>query len=1156
MGYTGAGGRMIDQRAARGVWGAVERSLKKCVSLGTASRAIRALVFAAVCAVATLCHAQYSSNLNGTITDPNGAEVPNAAVVLTSLDSGTVYKAMTGSSGLYQFSNLGPGSYRIDVTDSGFAPASLTFRLTNNETSTQDARLALAGTSATVNVTEGMVGINTSETRTQLTLSQQELTALPSQSRGVYNLTTLAPGVTGITGDTPGGTPPDNFAIGLNTVNISANGRPAGTNNFLLDGISLLSTSSQGAIDLTPNPDAVREVAVETQSYNVDQGSASSIGVNITTRGGTNQFHGDADLTYSSNGLTARQYLQPVGTETPFHRNYFGGSFGGPVWKDRTFLFGGFQIKRSVNGSVQATSYNIPDELVAWAHTQYPNSRWAANLLPYKVDPKRFIISSVVTAGDPTLFGPTSANGATGCNSVATDFIPCDLPVKQNGVSEQTPYFNGEQFNVRLDHYIRPNNDRVTLDFYRFTQQSQYLAVSRPAFGDNLTPSQAYYASGSYNHIFSPSLINDARFGFLRFNQNGGVNTPSDTSPNGGAVFLPNYAATVFNLYFSQNKLAGPQVVKEHQYRGRDLVTWSKGVHNLQFGFEAAKKDYFQDSSGFYAQPFTSGNWTDPFRFFQGGSPDFGQVYYGIGGNGQLQPQLYGAQAMYYAFTFHDEYRIKPNLLLTYGIRYDNYGNPSPYGNGSLPFVQGFLGAGASSFAGGIDNLTTRAVSHAYSSSKNYVQPRLGFNWAPTADRKMTIRGGAGLYLDEISLGTVTVNLPTNSPNRLTVTQGAVGLGPLPQPYGLVADYKNAPYGFQYPTINVKGVDSRGGVIVADPNNPATTTVLQTDVNALGQGIPFPKTVNYSLGIEQEIVNNLVAGVTFLGGHSYDQLYEANYNALAGGLQATTEFGQIKYTRAGAISNYEALVASIRHRISTLQYQASYTWGHTLDTATGGSPFPSDAGSSNYFENPYDVNGHYSNAAIDIRSRFTFSGVYEVPRYFTSGWKNLLTSGWTVASVVVAQSGAPFSVYASTPYNGTLNGGGVGVPDLGPNAVHYVGRAFSRSQFRSYTPAVFTSDDFTAPAAGTNGNAPRDQFFEPGYFSMDLSAGKKIDLPWFGQEKSNLTLLADLLNSLNRTNLGPVTGNNDNQLGTGSLFLKSNSAYRPRTLQLEARFQF
>ncbi|HEY3989912.1 MAG TPA: carboxypeptidase-like regulatory domain-containing protein [Acidobacteriaceae bacterium] len=1096
----------------------------------------------------TVARAQYSSNLNGTITDPNGAAVPNATVVLKSVDSGTVYKGSTTSTGLYHFSNLGPGTYELDVTQSGFASSHLTFHLTDNETQTQDARLRLAGTATTVNVTENPVGINTSETRTQITLSQQELTVLPSQARGVYNLTTLAPGVTGITGDTAASTPPDNFAIGFNTVNISANGRPAGTNNFLLDGISLLSTSTQGAIDLTPNPDAISEVAVETQSYGVDQGSASSIGVNITTRGGSNQFHGDADFTYSGNSLTARQYLQPVGTETPFHRNYFGGSLGGPIRKDRTFIFGGFQIKRSVDGSVQATSYNIPDELVAWAHGAFPASRWASNLLPYKVDPNRFIISNVVTAGDPSLFGST-------CNTAATYFIPCDLPVQQNGVSEQTPYFNGEQFNVRLDHYVRPNNDRVTLDFYRFTQQSQYLAVSRPAFGDNFTPSQAYYASGSYNHIFSPNLINDARFGFLRFNENTGVNTPSDTSPNGGLVFLPNYAGVVFNLYFAQNKLFGPQLVKEHQYRGRDLVTWTRGAHNFQFGFEVAKKDYFNDSSGVYDQPFTDANWTDPFRFFQGGSPDFGQVYYGIGGNGQLQPQLYGAQAMYYAFTFHDEYRIKPNLLLTYGLRYDNYGNPSPYGNGALPFVQGFLGTGATSFEDGINNLSTRLVSNGYSGSKNYVQPRLGFNWAPTADRKTTIRGGAGLYLDEISLGTVTVNLPTNSPSRLTVTQGAVGLGPLPSPYGLVADYQTPPYGYQYPTINVKGVDSRGGVIVADPNNPSSTTVLQTDVNALQDGIAFPKTVNFSLGMEQELANNLVAGVTFLGGHSYDQLYEANYNSLPGGLQGTKEFGQIKYTRAGAISNYEALVATIRHRISSLQYQASFTWGHTLDTATGSAPFAGDPGSSNYFESPYDVNGHYSNAAIDVRDRFTFSGVYQVPHYFTSGWMNQVSSGWTVAGVAVAQSGTPFSVYASTPYNGASLSGGVGIPDLGPNAVNYVGKAFSRSQYRTYTPAVLTSDDFAAPATGTNGNAPRDQFFNPGYFSLDLNVGKKIDLPWFGKETSNLTLLADLLNSLNRTNLGPVTNGNDNELGAG-LFLKSNTAYRPRTLQLEARFQF
>jgi hypothetical protein len=347
-----------------------------------------------------LALAQFSGSVQGTVTDSTGAVVPGASLKLTAAEIGVSYSEQSDTSGTYHFSDLRPGEYVLHVERGGFSSADVHFAITTSDVDTENIVLRPGSTNVEVTVNANPEGVSPSETRVQTTLDSQEISRLPVLGRGIYNLVQTAPGVTGLQGDTTGVTPPDNFTIGTASVNASSSGRPTLSNNFLIDGISLLSSSSTGQFDLTPNPDSIQEVSFQTLTFNIDQGQTSALTANFTTKSGTNQFHGDVDWTYSSRAFRAHQYLEDLTNPLSFRRSYWGASVGGPIIKDRTFFFGSAQIKRAIEGSTGNDSWVIPTELVSFMHQQFPNSNPAAILAQFPVD----ILATPTTSSVPAMF--------------------------------------------------------------------------------------------------------------------------------------------------------------------------------------------------------------------------------------------------------------------------------------------------------------------------------------------------------------------------------------------------------------------------------------------------------------------------------------------------------------------------------------------------------------------------------------------------------------------------------------------------------------------------------------------------------------------------------------------------------------------------------
>jgi hypothetical protein len=619
---------------------------------------------------------------------------------------------------------------------------------------------------------------------------------------------------------------------------------------------------------------------------------------------------------------------------------------------------------------------------------------------------------------------------------------------------------------------------------------------------------------------------------------------PYTTFPNLGLAFGPAF----YCFFCAELGPYGPAINKEHHYNFRDLLTLSHGRHNITFGLEALHQDYYTDNSGNYARPYNV-FFNSIFDLLQDASPS-SAAYYTVGLNSKYQPQIYGAQETAFAATFYDQWKVRSNLLLSFGGRFDVYGNPYDYGNQALPYAALFAKSAAPA---DIANISSKIVSNAYGSRPYYFQPRVGFNWTPTrSDSKLSIRGGFGLYLDAVNLSYVTVNLPTNSPGRLTINYPAPAIGPAPSPFGQLSMDKTPPYGRTYPVVNVVGVDDRGGVLAVD--STGKQFVFPAGQNGFARDLKPQKTALFSLGFEQEFPLKLVGGVTYSGSASWDQVLGGDYNALANGASVTPEFGQINYGVNAGEANYNGLIAVLRQRISTFQWQTSYTWAHSLNDPLGIGALATGT----YVNGPYDLKNQYSSSPYDVRNRLTFSGIYRVPDLYKNGWKNLAASGWELDAIVIAQGGNPYPVTTSGPTDGSSNADGrKGLPNLLNPAVAHHG--FSRGQYRETVDGkggIFAntgsgSPYFAQPASGTLGNSPYDGFIGPGYQSFDLAAGKAISLPWLGGEKSTFLFRTEFINAFNRFNPGPV----DSQLGD-PYFGQSTTAYNPRILQFGARLQF
>lgn len=1108
--------------------------------------------FALLFSAALSGFAQFTGAVQGTVQDKSGSGIATATVTLTNVGNKVTQTATPNATGVYRFPSLAPGDYQIVGTATGFSSTKTTFTL--NTAETRDVPLALSvGTVDTqVEVTAQQPLLDTSDTRNQLTLNTSAFEELPLAARNPLALITLAPGVTGLGVGTQTNFNPDNF------VDASANGRGQNGNQYIVDGLDVTSSIRPGVVNLTPNADTVQDAAVQTNTYAVDYGRASSIQTVMTTKSGNDTIHGFASEYYTYQGLSARgEYGPAKGTRVaPYHTNNLSFGLGGPIIpRHQFFFFAGYEpyLSLASNGTSNRT-FEDP-AFVAFANASRPQSPEVALLNKYK--PSNLTFTSVQSTA-AQLYG-------SACGTPATNNIPCGTPVIDNGNFNSSSYNNAKQYSLRLDKYF--SKDRVYGLVYRNTINSGGPSP-RPAFA---TTNKFYVIStqGSETHTFSSNLINEAYIGFNRI---------EGISPATGDFTVPVVNVTGLGTNFGSGFALGDFI--QHSYHWRDVLTFVHGTHSIKGGYEGFHGDDVALFAGAYAQPnFQFNSLIDLINdnpFAEGGLS-----YDPL--TGKPKANNYGyAQTTAGAFV-EDTWKASKKLTINYGVRYDNFGNayPSLAGTGLSNL---YLGSG-STFAQQVTGAVMKTQSHVFPKSMNYVfSPRAGFAFSPEDNSKILIHGGIGLFHDYFTLGNSENGLSGNPPGfaRPTFFNNGSTAAPI-FGYGTQNTY---PFGYPYPAFKGQPLDAKGGIAGA-----------QIGVSGVASDLKSPFTINFNVAMDRQITPGFVVSLGYAGSHSGNLIagggntgatsYGNDINAFSGDLiqhincsiipaagtnpassscsgvqtRLNTSFGNITYAYNTSLANYHGLIASGRGRFARGGFvTASYTWGHALDN-WGNYPIA----------NPTDQ--FYAHSPNDVRHRVSVGASYELPgNNLSNGLERRVLGGWTAAGIAILQTGTPFTVFTGGAFKAQLIN--VNLPATANNLMFAPGsgdfnadgnnndypsvtsyqQSHKRADYRagrgifaSCAGGVLPCGNFALPAIGTMGNEKPNQFRNPGYANYDFTLKKVTTI----KERLNLELRLDTFNIFNRVNYQGV----DTNLQDGG-FGQSGGTNPQRNMLLGARINF
>jgi hypothetical protein len=837
------------------------------------------------------------------------------------------------ASGLYRFTNLGPGEYEISSSAKGFQIAKAQFTLTAGENRDVSFVLTVGSNTTNIIVTSQAPLLDTGDSREELTLNQPTLDNLPLATRNPDSLVGLTPGVTGIQAPTTTFNPET-------TNHFSSAGKGGNANTFIVDGLDVDSDIGEGVNNLTPNVDSLSEVTVQTNTYNVDYGESSSIETLMSSKAGTAEYHGFASGYYTSQALEARgEYGVPQPTPlTALHTTNLSGGVGGPIIPNKRFFFFATlepyysstpNPTTTLSGALAPNSGTLQYEdtaFVAFAQQVRPNTLETSMLSKYPVGNVTF--QSALTAQQ--VFGAQNTIANTGCNTPSTDNIPCSTPVFDSGIfNAPTPQTN-YQYSGRVDKEF--DKDRLYGTLFRNTQATQ-TPSPRPAF---LIHSNFYTIAiqGNETHTFSAHLLNEAFVGYNRI---------EGYTPDKGLFTVPVVNVTNLGVGFGSPNPYEDYI--QHGVRWRDVVTYLRGHHDFKFGYEGWHGNDLAYFAGRYSQPIFA--YTNIINLindnpFTEANIAFNPI------TGQPFPDNYGFAKSSGSGFAEDEWKVTHRLTVNYGIRYDNFGNAYP-ALGQTVLANFHPAANSSSFAQSIANGAFTQQSHTFANDLNWIfSPRGGFAYDLHGKGDWVLRGGFGLYRDEFTLGNQENGLIANPPGPVRPTFKNDGSTP-PPVFGFATS--NAyPFGFPYPAFVGAPLDAKGGRVGGG------FTTIGIDPN-----LTLPRVLNYTLTLEHSLTKSLIASLGYQGSHSGNLItngdnlaahtYVNDVNDFAGDLlqhpsfagpgaykgtgtqsRLNTSFAAIAYATNGPTANYNAVIAAVKGRFTRRGFvAASYTYSKAMD---------------------------------------------------------------------------------------------------------------------------------------------------------------------------------------------------------------------------------
>jgi hypothetical protein len=1009
------------------------------------------------------------STLSGTVLDPSGAVIASASVSATHLETGIARTTAAKSDGAYAIPNLKPGQYKVEVVAKGFQTAILpNILLTVGAEQQLNITLHVGQTSESIQVTEVESGVQLASSELSAVVDSRTVRELPLNGRDWTQLATLQPGVTSVREqqDFTNGAQRGNRGFGAQL--IISGGRPT-ENNYRIDGISMNDYSNAGpgsVVGGNLGVDAIQEFSVLTGNYSAEYGRTAGGVINGTTRSGTNHFHGSVYEFLRNSALDAKNYFD-TSSAPPFKRNQFGGSFGGPILKDRTFFFADYEGLRQ---SLGATHVNTVPSLSA-RQGQLCSPPNCATTTMVAVNPA---ITKFLG------FYP-APNGGTIC-----PFDSCVAGAGDTGIYKfvGNQIVNENFFITRLDHHLSAKDSifgSYMLDNTSFSQPTDLNAV----LTGSSTKRQLFALEET--HLFTPAFVNSVRFGISRevatVDQSVSAINPLASDASLGAVPGRDAPAVrVPGLTLFEGGIAGPNEYDYHwtSIQAYDDAFLTLGPHTVKFGFAIER---LRDNVLALSDPTGAFRFGSLSNFLTNTPAGFNATVPGTLTPRALRQTIVGGY-------LQDDWRVLPHFTLNVGIRYEMASVPTEV-KGELSTLRSLTDAQPHIGSPYFSNPTLKNI-----------EPRLGFSWDPFKDGKTAIRGGYGIF-DVLPL-----------PYEFNI------IGPLAAPFLLSGSTSNLPQG-SFP-------GGAFGLIGVDP-----TTLRQAYVE------PHPKrdyVQQYNFNIQREFGRNLTGMVAYAGSHGVHQVFRADDVNMV--LPTLTSMGYVWPTPAGSgqllnpsvgqisalqwtdSTLYNSLQAQLTKRMSRgLQFQASYTWGKSIDDGssggTAGDPFTNSISSLFFF----DSRLRRGLSDYNIAHKVILSYIWDLPRFNVSS--SLLSgavNGWELGGVYERSTGTPFTPLLGGDPLGLNSNDPFAYPDriTGPGC---------GSAVNPGNPNYIKLQCFAFPNPATRlGTASRNSLIGPGLSNLDFALYKNIAVRRIS-ENFNVQFRAEAFNVLNHTNFASPINN-------------------------------
>ena len=1094
-----------------------------------------------------------TGSISGHVSDPAGKVVQGAQVAIHDVDTGIETTATTDQSGEFDLTALPPGHYTIAVEAPGFATSTIpAFDLNIDQKARFDISMKVGAVTSNVEVSGSAPILQTEGAETGQVIDGRELTDLPLEGRNFTSLMLLVPGV----GNGGGG----------NNLNISVDGQREFSNSVEINGTEVTGNRNNDT-NMVPSPDALQEFKMVTSTYAPEFGRASGGSVLIQTKSGTNDYHGSAYLFYRPTATAANNPFTAAGTTPTLEQKIYGATIGGPLLKNKAFIFLAFegnrlnesfsylantppvnQVKFDAAGDADLSGLTDP-----YTGNQVPIFNpffFESNYYTYQF-PGNIIPENMVSPAGKKIFQnlfPQPEN-----NSFFTNFDVNQAYTDNNNVANLRLDYTFSQKDRAYLTYDVEQGDTITGDPY-----AGAIPVKNGGSADSgdLTSFENNVISVRYNHVFSPALLNEAGASYF-------VSPLTQNSPLAGTqlastwgiqnVIIPGFPSTnnLPQIQFQSGPTVGGSTYKPLTFRDKNLtflegLTWTKGTHDVKFGYEYRHLNSHPNFSLFptpyeYIGGAYDAMTSDPTYCYYTYSPcdnAYGfydpSAYYGTGGS-EIADLLLGlpyvvdqglqltnasTSANEHTFYLQDYWQINPKLNLTYGLRYE-YQQPYVEANNdesnfsTTTLLLSLAGRGGNS----------RSL---VNSNKADLMPRFGlsYKFRPT----WVVRGGMGVFYS-----------PENDAREDILTKN--------YPFFTQQEFINSDYYLGYildagsPRSTTIALPSSGGTInLANVSGGSTQTVYSEPTS-----FPTAHSINYNFTVEKQLGNSTSAELGFVGANTRNLSYAVgNYNV---NNHLSSSIGKVDALLPVGLSNYSSMQAKINRSFHNgYGILGSYTYAHGLDN--GPAPFDLGKG-SNYPQNPFNISSEYASSDTDLRHHFVASQIIELPvghgKRFLSHANNLeqnVLGGWQLNSITTLQTGKPVNVVSS--------GNNPDYPGLRPNLVGSTAVAHRTiSEWFNTKAFVVPAGQSASTAAGKTlivGDAGRNIIYGPGYTNEDMALFKILTLP----REMKFQIRIEAFNLLNTAHYDNPIGN----IAAGKQFGEITGGYSPRVMQFAGRLTF